>query len=284
MTKSYKWFLIAMLSCAFFFHQADRALFGILTIPIQDELKLSDVQIGWINTVLSWTLAGMALIAGPVGDRFSRKWIITCSLMAWSLMTFMMGFVGDWRVFGQNHDAIMVIADAELTLGAVHAAAGHTAQLRLLDRKVARQRRAHHGRDDMVASIEVLRAADDLQRLRVSIGINIAGTHVDLGDPQMIGVGMRRLLEHLGGDDVLERIADLVDAFNTRHGNITHGHGDTLGNEDKVLQVQVIGSIVLIDLHLHLLLLADGTVDGDLDVAGVDSGIQCHSAARGCHN
>ena len=32
MSKSYKWLLIALLSCAFFFHQADRALFGLLTI------------------------------------------------------------------------------------------------------------------------------------------------------------------------------------------------------------------------------------------------------------
>ncbi len=91
---SYKWFLLLLLSCAFFFHQADRALFGLLTIPIQNELHLTDVQIGWINTVLSWTLAGMALVAGPVGDRFSRKWIITLALIAWSLMTVCMGFVG----------------------------------------------------------------------------------------------------------------------------------------------------------------------------------------------
>ena len=90
----YKWFLIAMLSCAFFFHQADRALFGLLTIPIQDELKLTDVQIGWINTTLSWTLAAMTVVAGFLGDRFSRKWIITLSLIAWSLMTICMGFVG----------------------------------------------------------------------------------------------------------------------------------------------------------------------------------------------
>ena len=83
-----------MLSCAFFFHQADRALFGLLTIPIQDELKLSDVQIGWINTTLSWTLAAMTVVAGFLGDRFSRKWIITISLMAWSLMTVFMGFIG----------------------------------------------------------------------------------------------------------------------------------------------------------------------------------------------
>ena len=92
--KAYKWLLIAMLSGAFFFHQADRALFGLLTIPIQDELKLTDVQIGWINTTLSWTLAAMTVVAGFLGDRFSRKWIITLSLIAWSLMTVCMGFIG----------------------------------------------------------------------------------------------------------------------------------------------------------------------------------------------
>ena len=94
MNRHYKWLLVAMLSCAFFFHQADRALFGLLTIPIQDELKLTDVQIGWINTTLSWTLAAMTVVAGFMGDRFSRKWIITVSLMAWSLMTVCMGFIG----------------------------------------------------------------------------------------------------------------------------------------------------------------------------------------------
>ena len=83
-----------MLSCAFFFHQADRALFGLLTDPIQKDLNLSDIQIGWINTTLSWTLAAMTVVAGFLGDRFNRKWIITLSLIAWSLMTVCMGFIG----------------------------------------------------------------------------------------------------------------------------------------------------------------------------------------------
>ena len=107
--SKYKWLLLGLLSCTFFFHQADRALFGLLTIPIQNELHLTDVQIGWINTVLSWTLAGMAFIAGPIGDRLSRKWLITCSLIAWSVMTFMMGFVGDWRIFGFVIPAFFVV-------------------------------------------------------------------------------------------------------------------------------------------------------------------------------
>ena len=83
-----------MLSCAFFFHQADRALFGLLTIPIQKDIGLTDVQVGWINTTLSWTLAAMTVVAGFVGDRCSRKWLITLSLIAWSLMTVCMGFIG----------------------------------------------------------------------------------------------------------------------------------------------------------------------------------------------
>ena len=100
MKNAYKWLLLGMLSLAFFFHQADRALFGLLTIPIQNELHLTDVQIGWINTVLSWTLALMTTVAGVCGDRFSRKWLITGSLMFWSLMTVGMGLVGNFTLFG----------------------------------------------------------------------------------------------------------------------------------------------------------------------------------------
>ena len=109
MKKWYKWCVVAMLSCAFFFHQADRALFGLLTIPIQQDLGLTDVQIGWINTVLSWTLAAMTMVAGFAGDRFSRKWLITGSLLFWSLMTVCMGFVGDWRIFGFTIPAFLVV-------------------------------------------------------------------------------------------------------------------------------------------------------------------------------
>ena len=107
--RVYKWAVLAMLSCAFFFHQADRALFGLLTIPIQADLGLTDVQIGWINTVLSWTLAAMTMVAGFAGDRYSRKWLITLSLMFWSCMTVCMGFVGDWRVFGFTIPAFFVV-------------------------------------------------------------------------------------------------------------------------------------------------------------------------------
>lgn len=90
----YKWVMLALLACAFFFHQADRVLFGLLTIPIQDDLHLTDLQIGFVNTSLFCTLAVATPIAGFLGDRFSRKWIITISLIFWSLMTACTGLVG----------------------------------------------------------------------------------------------------------------------------------------------------------------------------------------------
>lgn len=94
MKNGYKWALLGMLSLAFFFHQADRVLFGLLTIPIQADLGLNDLQIGLINTSLFCTLAIANPIAGFAGDRFSRKWIITLSLIFWSLMTACTGLVG----------------------------------------------------------------------------------------------------------------------------------------------------------------------------------------------
>ena len=89
-----KWVVLALLSGAFFFHQADRALFGLLTIPIQADLGLTDLQIGWVNTALFCTLAVATPFAGVLGDRFSRKWIITLSLLFWSLATACTGLVG----------------------------------------------------------------------------------------------------------------------------------------------------------------------------------------------
>ena len=94
MGKNYKWVMLALLACAFFFHQADRVLFGLLTIPIQEELHLTDLQIGFVNTSLFCTLAVTTPLAGFLGDRFSRKWIITASLVFWSLMTACTGLVG----------------------------------------------------------------------------------------------------------------------------------------------------------------------------------------------
>ena len=68
MRGGYKWLLLVLLSLAYFFSQADRVLFGLLTIPIQEELHLTDLQIGFVNTALFVTLAFTVPLAMLIGS------------------------------------------------------------------------------------------------------------------------------------------------------------------------------------------------------------------------
>jgi len=88
---SYRWELLALLSCAFFFHQADRAIFGVLLTSIKADLNLSGDQLGFAASALFFTIALMVPIAGYAADRFSKKWIITASIVFWSVATLLTG-------------------------------------------------------------------------------------------------------------------------------------------------------------------------------------------------
>jgi len=89
--KHYKWELLALLCGAFFLHQADRAIFGVVLPAIQDDLGLTNSQAGLLGTTLFVAMALMMPLAGYVGDVFNRKWVITCSLVFWSAATFFTG-------------------------------------------------------------------------------------------------------------------------------------------------------------------------------------------------
>lgn len=95
--RSYRWELLAMLFFAFFFHQGDRALFGVVLPAIKTDLHLTDSQLGLVSSVLFATLAILMPITGYLGDIWSRKWIITISLIFWSFATTVTGMArGLW--------------------------------------------------------------------------------------------------------------------------------------------------------------------------------------------
>lgn len=98
--KWYKWVLLLMLGGAYFFHQADRAIFGVLTPYIEADLGLNEIQIGHIATVLFITIAVFTFFAGFLGDRCNRKWIITCSLLFWSCATAAIGLIDNFEIWG----------------------------------------------------------------------------------------------------------------------------------------------------------------------------------------
>ena len=77
----------------------------------------------------------------------------------------------------------------------------------------------------MVALLEVLRAADDLQRDGVAVGVDVAVADGDLAEPHVVGVGVGLLADDLGGHDVGEVGADLLDGLDLGAG------ADELGDE-----------------------------------------------------
>jgi MFS family permease len=91
---NYKWELLALLSCAFFFHQGDRAIFGVVLSAIKSDLHLTDSQLGLAGSVLFFVLALMMPVAGYLGDIWNRKKIIVCSILFWSAATMCTGLAG----------------------------------------------------------------------------------------------------------------------------------------------------------------------------------------------
>lgn len=89
--RRYKWELLALLSLAFFFHQGDRAIYGVVATEIQADLHLSKTQIGLIGAILFWTIALMTPIAGYLGDVLRKKVMITGALLFWSSTTVLTG-------------------------------------------------------------------------------------------------------------------------------------------------------------------------------------------------
>lgn len=90
----YKWELVFWLFVAFFFNQADRQIFNVLLLDIQLELGLTSEQMGLVGTALLLVNGLLLPVAGILGDRISKKWIIVGALLLWSVSTMLTGLAG----------------------------------------------------------------------------------------------------------------------------------------------------------------------------------------------
>jgi len=86
-SSSYKWLVVAMLWFVCFFNYADRqAIFSVFPL-IQQQLGLSDVQLGVIGTSFMVIYALFGPFAGWLCDRLPRKSIVLGALIFWSIAT-----------------------------------------------------------------------------------------------------------------------------------------------------------------------------------------------------
>ena len=91
MKKYYKWEVLLLLWMAYLLNQGDRQVFNTVLPAIRDALNLTDTSVGLIATIFNLFYAAMVPIGGWAGDRFSRKWVTTISILFWSVATMFTG-------------------------------------------------------------------------------------------------------------------------------------------------------------------------------------------------
>lgn len=89
--KSYKWEVLLLLWMAYLLNQGDRQVFNTVLPAIRDALNLTDTSIGWIATIFNLFYACCVPFGGWVGDRFSKKWVVTIAILFWSVATMFTG-------------------------------------------------------------------------------------------------------------------------------------------------------------------------------------------------
>ncbi|MBQ9548695.1 MAG: MFS transporter [Bacteroidales bacterium] len=89
--RMYKWEVLLLLWMAYLLNQGDRQVFNTVLPAIRDSLHLTDTSIGLIATVFNLAFAVMVPVGGWLGDRFSRKWVTTLSVLFFSVATMFTG-------------------------------------------------------------------------------------------------------------------------------------------------------------------------------------------------
>ena len=87
-----KWEVTALIWVAYFLNQADRQVFNVVLPQIRDGLGLTDSDMGLIATAFNLFYAVLVPLGGIIGDRYSRKWILTLCILFWSIATMFTGW------------------------------------------------------------------------------------------------------------------------------------------------------------------------------------------------
>ncbi len=92
-SSPYAWLVLGLLTLIYISSFVDRQIIAVLAPQIQQELSLSNFQVGLMyGTAFSFIYAICGIPMGRLADIYSRKLMIIAGLVVWSLMTFISGF------------------------------------------------------------------------------------------------------------------------------------------------------------------------------------------------
>jgi len=106
---NYRWFVLAMLCFVYVLNFVDRQLLAILAKPIQDELGISDTQLGLLGGL--YFAIFYCVIAIPVAwlaDRANRVRVLSIACAIWSAATIACGLAGSYSQLAAARMAVGV--------------------------------------------------------------------------------------------------------------------------------------------------------------------------------
>jgi MFS family permease len=128
----YPWILVALLWFVFLLNYLDRQVIFSVFPLLQQNLKLTDLELGLLSTSFLWVYAIASPLTGYLADRFGRKKVIVASLMVWSLMTWATGKARNFRELLAVRGLMGVSEAAYLPAGLAMIADHHSERTRSL--------------------------------------------------------------------------------------------------------------------------------------------------------
>ncbi len=89
-----RWMIVSMCFLVTTINYADRATISIAASPLQSDLGISAITMGYIFSAFSWAYALGQIPGGWILDKFGTKKVLFWSLFLWSTFTLLQGFVG----------------------------------------------------------------------------------------------------------------------------------------------------------------------------------------------
>ncbi len=110
-TTNYAWVVVGILWFVSMLNYLDRLLIASMRTPIKADIPMTDAEFGLLTSAFLIIYAILSPLGGYLADRFSRKWVIFTSLLLWSIITLITGFVQNYTQLITTR-AIMGISEA----------------------------------------------------------------------------------------------------------------------------------------------------------------------------
>lgn len=114
-----EWFALWLLVISICINYADRGNISVAGVAIQNELKLSNTELGVLISAFFWTYASFQMVAGWLIDRFNVVWVYATGFFLWSAATLLTGIAptAPVRIVQYAISAFSIIFTLRLILG-----------------------------------------------------------------------------------------------------------------------------------------------------------------------